>query len=138
MEIAIPRKDFMNSQQKFEETEKPQTKVQEKEQMPVLVTAPVQTQEQSHQPPQETGYFYHKVQSGESLSSIAERYGLTLRELRKANRDLRFPQVGDYVKVPGMKAPEKPEIKPVTVDTVIVCCRGSVKKDGETCRIHPC
>ena len=45
-------------------------------------------------------YVYHKVQQGESLSTIAQIYGLTVKELRKENRDLRFPQVGDYVRVP--------------------------------------
>ena len=49
---------------------------------------------------QEKKYIYHKVLKGESLSSIAEKYGLTVRELRRENRDLRFPQVGDFVRVP--------------------------------------
>ena len=135
MEIAIPRKDFMSSRQKFEEPGRPEVKVQEKE----VVSAPtvqVLTQEQNNQPPPVPGYFYHKVRNGESLSSIAELYGLTLRELRRANRDMRYPQVGDYVKVPGVKSPEKPEIKPVTVDTVITVAAVSEKKDGETRRIH--
>jgi LysM repeat protein len=129
MEIAIPRKVFMSSQQKFEEPEKLQVKVQEKEQMPVMV--PVQTREQTLLQPQnqqEKGYIYHKVQSGESLSSIADQYGLKLRDLRRANRDLRFPQVGDYVKIPGVKIPEKPEIKPVTIDTVITVADVSAAK----------
>ena len=52
--------------------------------------------------------FYHKVVKGESLSSIAEKYGLTVRELRKENRDFRFPQVGDYVRVPVLRASEEP------------------------------
>lgn len=86
-EIAIPRKDFMPQQQKFNESEKSRTK----------------------EKPQEKGYFFHEVKSGESMSSIAEKYGLSVRELRRANRDLRFPQVGDFVRVPGV-APEKTEI----------------------------
>ena len=70
-EIAIPRRDFMNERQKFND--------------------------------QNPKYIYHKVTEGESLASIAEKYGLTLRELRRENRDLRFPQVGDYVRVPNLK-----------------------------------
>jgi len=31
---------------------------------------------------------------GETLTSIAKQYGLSVRQLRKENRDLRFPQVG--------------------------------------------
>ncbi len=126
MEIAVPRKDFMSSRQKFEETEKPQAKIHEQEQVQVPVLVPVTTQSPAggtaREKPQEKdkGYFYHKVQQGESLSSIAEQYGLTVREMRKANRELRFPQVGEYVKVPGVKQPEKPEPVTVTVDTVII------------------
>jgi LysM repeat protein len=115
MEIAIPRKDFMSSRQIFNEPEKPQVKSQEME----MEQKQTQTQIQEKMPDQEKGYFYHKVQSGESLSSIAKQYDLSLRELKKANRELRFPQVGDYVKVPGVKIPEKLESEPVAIDTVI-------------------
>jgi LysM repeat protein len=94
-EIAIPRKDFMSSQQKFIEPARAQVKTKD----------------------QEKGFYYHQVESGESLSSIAEKYGVSLRELRRANRDLRFPQVGDFVKVPGTTAAQKQEIVPVVVDT---------------------
>jgi LysM repeat protein len=94
-EIAIPRKDFMSSQQKFNES--PKTQAQDR---------------------QEKGYIYHKVESGESLSSIAEKYGVSTREMRRANRDLRFPQVGDFVKVPGVILPEKQEAVHVAADTV--------------------
>ncbi len=97
MEIAIPRKDFMSSQQKFNDSAKKQAKNK----------------------PQEKGYIYHQVESGESLSSIAEKYGISLRELRRANRDLRFPQVGDFVKVPGAFVQEKPKLPAVTADTTL-------------------
>ncbi len=69
---------------------------------------------------QEKPVFFHKVESGESLSSIAEKYGVSVREIRKANRDLRFPQVGDSLRIPGIKLPEKQEVKPVAADTVKV------------------
>lgn len=76
-------------------------------------------------------YIYHKVQKGESLSSIAQFYGLSVKEFRKENRDLRFPQVGDYVRIPGDKAIEITEnialkTDPVAApraDTVIVAKR---------------
>jgi LysM repeat protein len=67
---------------------------------------------------QEKKYIYHKVLKGESLSSIAGKYGLTIRELRKENRDLRFPQVGDFIRIPGIITAENQEIEPVTTDTV--------------------
>jgi LysM repeat protein len=96
-EIAIPHKAFMTNRQKFDEPEKQQGKDKL----------------------QEKGFIYHKVESGESLSSIADKYGVSVRELRRANRDLRFPQLGDFVKVPGVIAPEQPEVVPVVADTVL-------------------
>ncbi len=58
---------------------------------------------------QEKTPVFHKVVRGESLSSIAEQYGITLRELRKENRNIRFPQVGDYIRIP-VTAAEKTEV----------------------------
>jgi LysM repeat protein len=69
---------------------------------------------------QEKKYIFHKVLKGESLSSIARQYGLPLRELRRANRDLRFPQVGDFVRVPDMRTVEIKPVEPVITDTVTV------------------
>jgi LysM repeat protein len=68
---------------------------------------------------QEKKYIYHKVVKGESLSSIAEKYGLTVRELRRENRDLRFPQVGDFVRVPAIKSDEIQETEQIKTDSVI-------------------
>lgn len=69
---------------------------------------------------QEKKYIFHKVLKGESLSSIAEKYGLSVRELRKENRDLRFPQVGDLVRVPGVKVLEVEVVAPPVADTIVV------------------
>ncbi len=88
IEIAVPKREFMSSRQKFDD--------------------------------QENNYTYHKVLMGETLSSIARQYGLTVRQLRKENRDLRFPQVGDFVRIPGVKIAEVPDIKQVKTDTVTV------------------
>jgi LysM repeat protein len=67
---------------------------------------------------QEKKYLYHKVLEGESLSSIAKIYGLSVRELRRENRDLRFPQVGDYIRVPNMRTSEALPVEPVRSDTI--------------------
>lgn len=68
--------------------------------------------------PPDSKYYYHRVVKGETLASIAKRYGLTLRSLRRENRDARFPQVGDYLKIPGMKPVQVPVESPVAEDTV--------------------
>ena len=87
-EIAVPKREFMSNQQKFDDQEKK--------------------------------YIFHKVLMGETLSSIARQYGLTVRQLRRENRDLRFPQVGDFVRIPGAKIAEKQEIEQIKTDTVPV------------------
>jgi len=69
---------------------------------------------------QQTKPYYHKVLNGETMASIARKYGLTVRELRRENRDMRFPQVGDYLRIPGMKIPEEKPVVPVAADTVPV------------------
>jgi LysM repeat protein len=84
-EIAIPKREFMTSQQKFDD--------------------------------QEHKYIYHKVLMGESMSSIARQYGLTVHKLRKENRDLRFPQVGDFVRIPMGKNTEREEVVQIKADT---------------------
>jgi LysM repeat protein len=85
-EIAVPKREFMTSQQKFDDQAKK--------------------------------YLFHKVLMGETLSSIAKQYGLTVRQLRRENRDLRFPQVGDFVRIPGAKIAEKQEIEEIKPDTI--------------------
>ncbi len=85
-EIAVPKREFMTSQQKFDDQAKK--------------------------------YIFHKVLMGETLSSIAKQYGLTVRQLRRENRDLRFPQVGDFVRIPGGKIAEKQEIEEIKPDTI--------------------
>jgi len=69
---------------------------------------------------QEKGYIYHKVVKGESVSSIAEKYGLTARELRKANKNLWFPQVDDFVRIPVVNTAETQKPAVPAVDTLPV------------------
>jgi len=85
-EIAVPKRAFISTQQKFDE--------------------------------QDSKYIYHKVDMGETLSSIARQYGLSVRQIRKENRDLRFPQVGDYVRIPGVKKADIQEPEPLKPDTL--------------------
>ncbi len=93
-EIAIPRRQFMTSDQKL-------------------------------QVPGKT-IIEHRVVKGENLYSIASQYGITVKELRRENRGLLFPRVGESIMIPVIKVaeaviPEKPK-----ADTVIIVRQDSV------------
>jgi LysM repeat protein len=62
--------------------------------------------------------YYHRVLKGESLASIAEHYGLSVREIRRANRGVRFPQVGDYLRIPGLEVAVKKPEQEIKIDSL--------------------
>jgi LysM repeat protein len=55
---------------------------------------------------------YHKVKKGESLSDIAEKYNVTVREIKDANEGLIFPMAGMKLLIPVKNSEAAgPEIK---------------------------
>ena len=52
---------------------------------------------------QDDRFIYHRVAKGETLSSISRQYGISVRDLKKANRGLLYPHEGDYLKIPRRK-----------------------------------
>ncbi len=69
----------------------------------------------------EKNIFEHKVEKGETLYSIAEKYGISVRELRRENRGLLFPKVNDFVRIPLVKVAEVvTQDKPKTDSVAIV------------------
>jgi LysM repeat protein/ABC-type branched-subunit amino acid transport system substrate-binding protein len=73
-EIIIPRRQFMNNDQKLQVPEK--------------------------------GIIEHKVLKGENLYSIAGKYGITVKELRRENKGLMFPKVDEFIRIPVVKVAE--------------------------------
>lgn len=73
---------------------------------------------------QDSDYIFHRVIRGESLASIAEKYGLSVRDLRKENRNIRFPQVGDFLRIPVVKKVVVPSTAEILPD--------SARKDSST------
>ncbi len=71
---------------------------------------------------QDERYIYHRVIRGETLYSIAGVYGISVRDLKKANKGLLFPHEGDYLMIPRKKiSAPRPDKKPEsTTDTVML------------------
>lgn len=112
-EIAIPRQKPLNTNaETVNQRTQPVSQRTEAGQEKARSERPSGTQ-QKEKP------YYHKVIRGETLSSIARRYGVALRDLRKENRDIKFPQVGDSLKIPGLKTiiPAL-ELKDIEADTL--------------------
>jgi len=70
-------------------------------------------------PRQDPEAYYHKVTRGETMYSISRLYGITVRDLRRANNDIRFPQVGNYLRIPGMKSEVPVAEVEIIQDTII-------------------
>lgn len=64
--------------------------------------------------PEPGDQFVYTVVSGDTLSTIAKRYGITLRELIEANdiEDPNFIRVGQKLVIPGIVKPPKPTPTP--------------------------
>ncbi len=52
---------------------------------------------------QDERYIYHRVRRDETLASIANEYGMSVRDLKKHNKGLLFPHEGDYLLIPRRK-----------------------------------
>jgi len=89
-------------------TDKTATIQQEKPKDQQSAAGPPVTAQQRTQPPatpatQDERYLYHRVRRGETLSSIAREYGISVRDLKKENKRLLFPNEGDYLMIPRRK-----------------------------------
>jgi len=67
---------------------------------------------------QDERYLYHRAKRGETLSSVASEYGISVRDLKKANKRLLFPHEGDYLMIPRKKITGQPSEKKPVPDTV--------------------
>jgi len=87
---------------------KPETKPQTETQAAKTETKP-QTEAQAGKPETEKQTvkpepkIYHKVKKGESLSDIAKKYNVTVREIKDANEGLIFPMTGMKLLIPVKK-----------------------------------
>lgn len=80
---------------------------------------------------QDERYLYHKVRRGETLYSIAGQYGVSVRDLKRANKGLLFPREGDFLMIPRRKMTGRraetvhiPDDSPVSVDIAVTDTSG--------------
>lgn len=85
----------------------------------------------------EKEYINYKVSKGESITSIAEKFGITVKELRKENRGVIFPRVDDYLRIPVAKVAQ--EIKEVEVkkDTLVAAIEEPEEKTEKPAGVTP-
>jgi LysM repeat protein len=67
----------------------------------------------------EKEYINYKVSKGESITSIAQKFGITVKEIRKENRGVIFPRVDDYLRIPVQKMADEVKKEEVKKDTLI-------------------
>ncbi|NMC40727.1 MAG: ABC transporter substrate-binding protein, partial [Bacteroidales bacterium] len=68
--------------------------------------------------PQERDFLEHRVVKGETLSSIAEKYGISVRDIRRENKGVIFPHVNDILRIPVIRVREIKEEAIAKTDTV--------------------
>ena len=95
----------------------PPTGLKEGQMLKVPADAPASTSPAAAPVNQDERYIYHRVKRGETLSSIAGEYGISVRDLKKANKGLLFPHEGDYLMIPRKKITQQPPEK-LLPDTV--------------------
>lgn len=69
---------------------------------------------------QDTSFFFHRVKKGETLSSIADYYNMPLRELRRENKETRFPVEDDMIRVPSEYALQEKVETEINFDSLLV------------------
>ena len=76
----------------------------------------------------EKEYINYKVSKGESITSIAEKFGITVKELRKENRGVIFPRVDDYLRIPVARVAEETKKAEAKKDTLIAVVAEATEK----------
>ena len=101
-----------------ENNEIPPTGIKEGQMLKVPADAPASAATAAGPANQDERYLYHWVKRGETLSSVAREYGISVRDLKKANKGLLFPHEGDFLMIPRKKITEWPSDKKPVPDTV--------------------
>jgi len=117
--IKIPASTMQQVQQKTTPAQQKEISAPQNE-TPTQPNGTQVRQNENPAQPQDDRFIRHRVQRGETLSSISRQYGLSLRDLKRANKGLLYPREGEYLMIPRRKIAEsKIQNKPERVtDTV--------------------
>ena len=72
------------------------------------------------QPQEKKGFLEHRVVKGETLASIAEKYGISVRDIRRENKGIIFPHVNDILRIPVTRVNEIKEEAIAVTDTITI------------------
>lgn len=106
---------------------------------PAVTTAEPRNQPAQTPATQDERYIHHRVKRGETLGTIANDYGISVRDLKKANRGLLFPHEGDYLMIPRNKVSgtgparrqEQEQVAEITVPDTITEDTLTVSEENE-------
>ena len=65
----------------------------------------------------EPGIILHKIEKGENYSSLARKYDVSVRDIRRVNRGLIFPREGEVIRIPSEDQEEQVNI---ITDSVLI------------------
>jgi LysM repeat protein len=108
---SISRAYNVTVDQLTRENEIPPNGIRDGQLLKVPAAAPASASAAATPSKQDGRYLYHSVRRGETLSSIAGEYGISVRDLKRANKGLLFPHEGDYLMIPRKKITEQPPEK---------------------------
>ncbi len=103
--IKIPASTMQQVQQKTTPAQQKEVSVPQNE-TPTQQNGTQVRQNEIPAQPQDDRFIRHRVQRGETLSSISRQYGLPLRDLKRANKGLLYPREGEYLMIPRHKITE--------------------------------
>lgn len=121
--IKIPAATIQQGQQKVTPAQQKESSTPQKQTPVQQYEAPVRQNEAPVQQ-QDDRFIRHLVGRGETLSSLSRQYGVSVRELKKANKGLFYPREGEYLLIPRQKIKEnriqnRPERMTDTVKQVL-------------------
>jgi LysM repeat protein len=88
-------------------------------------------------PAPEKNIIRHQVVKGQNLYTIAEKYGITVKELRRENKGLIFPKVDEFIRIPVPFVAEVAQAQKQMSDSALIGKEKNINQPGRTAEITP-